>query len=690
MKAAIERDRKQASKVVRSSHFRADIQGLRALAVLAVLLFHAGVPLKGGYLGVDAFFVISGFVIGSSLLNEFRATGKLNLYRFYSRRIFRLAPNLGITVFVTLLFSVFLLPPLGAQLVAAQTGLGAVTLMANYVIAKTTGGYFDKPAESNPLLNMWSLAVEEQFYLVLPAALFGCFLLLRWKKSLAPMLVFGGILVAFASWCLSFFGAQQSIDFLNPLFHEIGLIFNRVHSILSSAFSLPALDTSTDWLFGFYSPLTRLWEFLVGFLILFIKVPFRGRWADLAYGLSFVTLVISFSLLPAPASDLNPFTIIPVLCTALLILLGATNESIIRNTLSGNVARYIGDRSYSLYLWHWPFIVLAIALFPENPFMALIGASLSIPISFLAFRFIETPWRVRSRTKLALVSCIALFALIPVSQSIFIMQNSRTGWGRVELQRAVIGHEASGCEGHGSVFVQCEKNPTASGKQNYLVGDSNATMLSEAVIGGALATNQRITIRSYPGCAYLTIATNGSGNCRDWYVSTQQLLSTAPKGRVLLSFTSRQWALPSVWGRLVSEEEFENNMNVLSNSLQATIDELKISGHEVAIILPIPRFENNQKSLAVADWSLLQMMNRSVAVSYSLEDLEPRQLRVKNTISSIAQKNGVALVDLSERICPQNTCTPFVGDIAVYSDAGHITSDMSRLLSGEFTTLFSK
>ena len=148
---------------------RTDIQGLRAVAVLMVVAFHAGLPFPGGFVGVDVFFVISGFVITGMVLRERRATGRIRFGQFYLRRFKRLTPALALVVAVTVTASAAVLSPLGTQQTAAKTGIGAMLLAANVVIARTTGGYFDADAATNPLLHTWTLSVEEQFYLAFPA-----------------------------------------------------------------------------------------------------------------------------------------------------------------------------------------------------------------------------------------------------------------------------------------------------------------------------------------------------------------------------------------------------------------------------------------------------------------------------------------------------------------------------------------
>jgi peptidoglycan/LPS O-acetylase OafA/YrhL len=139
---------------------RLDIQGLRAVAVLLVVAFHGGLPVPGGFVGVDVFFVISGFVITAMILRERLATGSFRLGRFYLRRFKRLTPALSLMVAVTMVLSFCLLSPFDVQWITAATGVGAMLLIANFVIAQKTGDYFDAPAELNPLLHTWSVPLQ--------------------------------------------------------------------------------------------------------------------------------------------------------------------------------------------------------------------------------------------------------------------------------------------------------------------------------------------------------------------------------------------------------------------------------------------------------------------------------------------------------------------------------------------------
>ena len=222
---------------------RRDIQGLRAIAVLLVVVFHAELPVPGGFVGVDVFFVISGFVITAMLMREWARYGRVRFGHFYFRRFLRLTPALALIVAVVALASILLQNPFGAQQTTARTGMGAMLLSANYVIGHAAGDYFADNATTNPLLHTWSLSVEEQFYLVFPALLVLAWLLLRrgrrhgaghHRHARSPL----GSFVLGVAWS---FGSTWAPG-------------------LTAYFGGPES-------FAFYSSLTRAWEFAAGALL---------------------------------------------------------------------------------------------------------------------------------------------------------------------------------------------------------------------------------------------------------------------------------------------------------------------------------------------------------------------------------------------------------------------------------------
>lgn len=336
--------------------YRPDIDGLRAVAVVLVVLYHLGVGFtKGGFVGVDVFFVISGFLITRIIVAEAQS-GHFSLLGFYERRVRRLFP----TLFVVLIFSAamgyfVLFPPeyeyFGATLAAA------VFFVAN-ILFYNGSGYFDGTREVVPLLHTWSLAVEEQFYLLYPLALVP---LLRWGNNLASRTIFAIAALSFVL-CVVLVAHDRSAAF----------------------FLLPS----------------RAWELLVGSLLALgafpaIRDPKLRMWLS-AFGLVLI-------LIAAGATTRNvPFpgwaALVPCLGAALIIHAGAKADTPVYRLLSTRAFVFIGLISYSLYLWHWPLIVFYKAYFgfPSRPEKALLGLA-SIAIAALSWRYIETPFRQRKR-----------------------------------------------------------------------------------------------------------------------------------------------------------------------------------------------------------------------------------------------------------------------------------------------------
>lgn len=376
------------------THFRLDIQGLRALAVIAVIAFHAGLPLPGGFLGVDIFFVISGFVITLMLHREWQTSQRIPLTNFFWRRFKRLAPALGLMVAVTVLMSAFLLSPLGDVQRTAATGLGALTVSANVVLARLTGSYFDAPAEANALLNTWSLSVEEQFYLLFPLLLIGAWVLKKRRQWLmsTPMLVVGlitgvSLLTALAPWLFT---------------------------------GLPGFDQVTR----FYSPITRAWEFgfgAMGALLIAQGLRLGRRIAGATWIAALALTLASLFLISDAFMTPGPSTLVPVIGTTLLLVAGAFTPFAAR-TLGNRTAVWIGDASYSLYLWHWPIIVFAITLWPTTWWIAPAAAVISIIPATASFLYVEKPIRALPSLNRIRITQIGLgFVLVPLLLSLTVL-----------------------------------------------------------------------------------------------------------------------------------------------------------------------------------------------------------------------------------------------------------------------------
>ena len=383
-------------------HRRRDIQGMRAIAVLMVVAFHADLPLPGGFVGVDVFFVISGFVITAMLHREWVSTHRIRFGQFYLKRFKRLTPALAVMVTVTLLISSIVLYPFDTQENLVATAIGAMLLSANFVIAHTTGGYFDAAAETNPLLNTWSLSVEEQFYIFFPALLLLGWTLARHAKRLvaAPFVLIIGI--ATASFSLA-------------IIQTLGMTF-----------------FGSEFVLGFYSTFTRAWEFAAGALLALVltRVVMRPsqRFMAITASIGVAMLVASLWLITESTSFPGPWTLLPVTGTLLLLYAG-TQANIVSRSISTAPFVKIGDWSYSIYLWHWPFIVFAIYLWPFSPIAAVFAAILSFVPAIASYHWVEQPARSRAiRNRSQTAKLIAIVVLPPLFIAALVGATAKYFW----------------------------------------------------------------------------------------------------------------------------------------------------------------------------------------------------------------------------------------------------------------------
>ncbi|WP_347302928.1 acyltransferase family protein [Croceibacterium sp. TMG7-5b_MA50] len=353
--------------------FRGDIQGLRTLAVIPVVLFHAYPHLiPGGYAGVDVFFVISGYLISHILLREI-AAGQFSIAHFYVRRVRRLFPALYLVLATTLICGLVLLPP--EQLATlARTTLGTIFFVSNIVLQRQTG-YFTDSAELNALLHTWSLAVEEQFYLFFPIFLY---LVSRyWRRWLKPLL-----------W--------------------LGLLGSLVicEVLLRTGHASPA----------FYSVATRAWELLVGCIIAAgLPKPRSERMLDVLSWVGLALIAGAYALL-TPTSVFPGLAALPACVgTALVLYAGEGRDSAAGRWLSIRPFLFVGGLSYSLYLWHWPvFVFLRWATLNDaTPVQLIAAVAVAFALSVLSWRFVEQPMlRLALPDRRVLAGGVAVMAVV--------------------------------------------------------------------------------------------------------------------------------------------------------------------------------------------------------------------------------------------------------------------------------------
>jgi peptidoglycan/LPS O-acetylase OafA/YrhL len=306
--------------------FRADVEGLRAVAIVLVVLYHGGLSsLSGGYVGVDVFFVISGFVITGVLLRERASTGRTSFLNFYGRRSRRIIPAATLVILATVVLTYFVLGAFYGNPTAIDARWTSVFL-ANFHFASTGTNYLNAQEPPSPLLNFWSLAVEEQFYLVFPLFVF-LIAALRTRFSLRARLAVGLVLII----------------------------------IVSFAFSIT--QTNANPTLAYFSPFTRAWELALGALVC-VSTSWLLRLPKVVCGvMTWIGLgAICFSALVFNASTVYPGSLVavPVIGAGLVIAGGTTTPRWAAESILGlRPFRWMGRLSYSLYLWHWPLLIIA-------------------------------------------------------------------------------------------------------------------------------------------------------------------------------------------------------------------------------------------------------------------------------------------------------------------------------------------
>lgn len=477
-----------------STPYRKDIDGLRAIAVLLVVLFHAKLGrLTGGFVGVDVFFVISGYLVGGQLVRELATAGGIDILQFYKRRCLRILPALVTLLGAVALFSFFIVAPLTLQRTGQSIVAGAASL-ANVYFGQNRG-YFDARLQSEPLLHLWSLAVEEQFYLLLPPLL----LLIQGAK-VRPKLALYLLLATSLLWSIWISRTSSSQGY----------------------FGLPS----------------RLWELVAGVLLAAsaVKVPKNPRHARALQGLGLL-LVLGSALVLRTSNGFPGWRAIPPVAGACLLLAWETSgflNSVLRTTLF----QLIGKASYSIYLIHWPLFVWAeryLFWLPSKGQVALrLGiVAFSIALGFASYRWIEQPfrtpaWRAKpSKITFGLAtSSLALMMLLGLGlQSVAAFR--RTTKGAVSNTSLYVGYGASSdwsqftrrgdcflTSGRGrNIRANCLPE-NRQGNAALLVGDSYAAQLwrelqniyPEVTLGQANASGRWDKPRKTPRVAYAQAA----------------------------------------------------------------------------------------------------------------------------------------------------------------------------------------
>jgi peptidoglycan/LPS O-acetylase OafA/YrhL len=654
------------------SYFRPDIEGLRAIAIGAVLLFHAGVPsTDGGFTGVDVFFVISGFLITGLLVREWHGSGRIDLVVFYARRFRRLLPAALLTIAVTVAASYLILSELRFPSVA-QDGAAAALYVSNIRFALNAIDYLGAETAPSPLLHFWSLGVEEQFYLFWPLIIFVSLRLLK----LTRLWIFVGLMV-----------------------------------VASYALALYWTDVAAPW--AFFSLPTRAWQLGVGALIAIgvLRLPSRAPgW--LAQGTSWVGLgIIIFGVFYIKGDMPYPGTsaLIPVVGTALAIVGMTHTPGLPARLLSTRFPRWVGRISYSLYLWHWPLLVLVpIALGIESVPFNLLLVVVATLMAWASTELYEAPIRHNrllpmrpSRSVIVAVtasvvvagSALAWGAAVQgerwtpgdvdqaVVRSIELPEPVREGPVPSDLVPPLDGAYWDLPDGYDddchldfpeTAMPECTYGDPASDTTVLLLGDSHAQQWLPAV--QALADERGWRLRAITksacpmaeGTVWNSVLKRGYRECDEWREAAYGLIEAEAPELVLVAADGR-YELMADDGSRLGEGHVEAWQEALTASLER-IGELA----PVIVIADTPRVGYDPAEC--------------LATSAGIEDCDVERARMVDAEyaqleASAADAAGAGLVSATDWICFEQDCPLVRGSMLVYRDSHHLTATFADLLS---------
>jgi peptidoglycan/LPS O-acetylase OafA/YrhL len=636
--------------------FRPDIEGLRGVAILLVVGCHCSIGwCAGGFVGVDVFLVLSGYLITGLLAAEYRATSRINLSRFFARRARRLLPGATLMLVVVTFVAAAILSPQEMEL-TGRAARAAGLYLSNVFFDRSAADYFAPKVEGNPLLHTWSLGLEEQFYLVWPLlVMFACRGAQRYLRSIAVVAA-----VALVSFLFCFWATRAA----------------------------PTV--------AFYELPSRAWELAAGAVLALLPTSWAarsGRWSS-AIGLIGMCMILGTAVLLKGGAEFPGWiALFPVLGTLATLLAGTVApQGWTSAALSAAPLRILGSRSYSWYLWHWPFVVFAGRLFPAITVYGKIGAAIAaLLIAALSFRFVERPVRQsryfvdRSASSLSVaagaiaVSVVASWSLLAFGQA------QRQQDRRYELISAASGDRGglpSRCYSAGpSIEVKvCEFGAPSPSPSMVLFGDSHAMQWFDPLLAAAKLEGWRLITVLKVGCAasdtnpqHITAAAD---HCKQWRTrATQIIVAMRPSAVVMASYNG-------VTLRGDDNPDPPLSADDVRSGTRRTLQELSHAGAPIVVLrdTPLPPFDIPScvaRLLSQAKPGGSCDFDASVALN---EAAHAAELGAADGLSDIY------FLDMDDLICRGRNCPATQNGVPIYRDVNHMTATFTGTLGPDLRT----
>ncbi|MEP7702670.1 acyltransferase family protein [Paraglaciecola sp. 25GB23A] len=627
--------------------YRKDIDGLRAVAVIPVILYHSGSEFFiGGYLGVDIFFVISGFLITSILAHDL-SHNKYSIMRFYERRARRILPALFSVLFVTTVIAYFMLGP--EELKSYSQSLVSVNGFASNIYFYLTSGYFATASEELPLLHTWSLAVEEQFYVIFPILMS-----ILWfsRKSL-----------------------------LSTLFILSGASFITCLILIDS-------DPSAN----FYLLPSRAWELFVGAIVALnyqTLAAVKSNTRQILSALGIFLLIFSLTVLNKNLAHPGFPTLLPVIGT--LLIIAFAKNTFTAQILSIRPLVFIGLISYSLYLWHQPiFAILRIkSLDSPSDLAFLLAITLSLIAAWLSYRIIESPFRQKdflNQKQIFTLSVIGLLFFITIG----ILGHLYKGWPQrfqVDFDFSSIDFSPERYSCHANFGVgpppanPCIFNAKLTKNNWAVLGDSHGVELSYA-LGKQLREKTAVQQLTYSGCPPAIEFETPVKGCHEWMVKAlEYLVENSQVTHVLLAFRHTTY-ISKPHGELnrprkvlsQKEEASKEELHALYwQSFELIIKKLKDSGKQITVLFPTPEPIADIKKLTTPNTIFNVTLNQSL-LNRPKGQFDNFASYANDNLERLVKKYAISSLKPAVQLCDDSYCHSVINGKAVYFDNNHLSN----------------
>jgi peptidoglycan/LPS O-acetylase OafA/YrhL len=664
------------------------IDGLRAIAVLAVIVYHLNPHwLPGGLSGVDIFFVISGFVVSASLADFRKSTPHAFFAYFYARRMLRILPALVTCLLVTHVFAMMFVPFSWLSDSNQRTGLYAFFGVSNFFLARIHNNYFEPRADFNPYTHTWSLGVEEQFYLIFPLLFAAWIAGGHWRRFSTAMFAFG----------------------------------------LVASLGTAAWLARTNPELSFYMLYTRFWE-LAGGALLYQLLVFTGHAFSETHrpvtafsqsgSLVSVLLVVAAFALTSPRSYPFPGALLPVLGTLglLFFLHGREPHDIVMRVLRVPAVVFVGQISYSLYLWHWPvFVLFRWTTGFESIGQRIIAVALTFVLATASYYFVERPPRRMLRLR-ALPRWAVIFggaALIGVSTAIAIQINAQTEqWTLTRVGRNAadwysgrqedIGKRNCSLRARGEAVgdsmvgiwsgADCAKSMSAMPRL-FVIGDSHAQAYSTMLMMFAMDTGTEVYQYANGGGSFLSMQLNRDGDYKAFAAAAvADMLQRMRKGDILFLPSLRLNRLTYQDGQRDETDPWQSTFSPDAVAMRRrAVDEAVVAlapfaARGVRIVFEAPKPILRVPPFRCVDWFNKDNPVCSSGLTMQRSELERYREPVMDAFAEIAKRvNGVSVWDPFPLLCPDEICNAITRDgHPLFYDGDHLSGYANRMLAPHF------